>query len=112
MKQAAATKIIVSILLCGTITWTACSTAWTTEAEQIIEALIPATANLITLVASLQENLPTAELQAIQSAGSQAGTELRLLQSLIHNSSSILPQVAPSMVKAQKKFRISSSMFN
>jgi hypothetical protein len=83
MKQAAATKIIVSILLCGTITWTACSTAWTTEAEQIIEALIPATANLITLVASLQENLPTAELQAIQSAGSQAGTELRLLQSLI-----------------------------
>jgi hypothetical protein len=83
MNKAVAAKISVSILLCGTITWTACSTAWTTEAEQIIEALIPATANLITLAASLQENAPAAELQAIQSAGSQAGTDLRLLQSLI-----------------------------
>ena len=72
------------VVLCGTLMWTACSTAWVGEAEQIVEVLIPATANIVTLVATLEgKNVSASDLQTIQNAGSQAGADLQLMQSLI-----------------------------
>jgi hypothetical protein len=66
------------------VVWTACSTNWISEAEQIVAALIPATANLMTLVATLQgKSVSAADLQTIQGAGAQAGADLQLLASLI-----------------------------
>jgi hypothetical protein len=83
MKKAGMGKAL-AVVLCGTLMWTACSTAWIGEAEQIVAALIPATANLVALVATLQgKNVSEADLQMIQSAGSQAGADLQLMQSLI-----------------------------
>jgi soluble cytochrome b562 len=84
MKQIGTGKTWLAVVLCGTMMWTACSTAWITEAEQIVAALIPATANLVALVATLQgKTVSAADLQTIQSAGSQAGADLQLMQSLI-----------------------------
>jgi hypothetical protein len=71
-------------ILCGTMMWTACSTAWTGEAAKIVAALIPATANLVTLVATLQgRSISASDLQTIQSAGTEAGADLKVIQGLI-----------------------------
>jgi len=84
MEKAGIAKRFLAVGLCGTLMWTACSTAWISEAEQIVAALIPATANLVALVATLQgNNVSTADLQTIESAGTQAGADLQLMQSLI-----------------------------
>jgi hypothetical protein len=84
MKNAGLAKGFMTLLLCATLLWTACSTAWITEAEQIVAALIPGTANLVALVATLEGNsVSTADLQTIQNAGSQAAADLQLMQSLI-----------------------------
>lgn len=84
MKKAGKGKVLVAVVLCGTLMWTACSTAWIGEAEQIVAALIPAVANLVTLLATLQgKSVSAADMQTIQSAGSQAGADLQLMQSLI-----------------------------
>jgi len=77
-------KVLVTAVLCGTSMWTACSTAWISEVEQIVAALIPATANIVTLVATLQgKDVSASDLQRIQSAGTQAEADLQLMQSLI-----------------------------
>jgi hypothetical protein len=84
MTKARMGKAMVAMVLCGTLMWTACSTAWMGEAEQIVAALIPGLANLVTLVATLQgKSVSAADLQTIQSAGAQAGADLQLMQSLI-----------------------------
>jgi hypothetical protein len=77
-------KVWVVGVLCGALMSTACSTAWISEAEQIVAALIPATANVMTLVATLQgKDISASDLQAIESVGTQAGADLQLMQSLI-----------------------------
>lgn len=84
MKKIGIGKALLTLLLCGTLMWTACSTSWIGEAEQIVAALIPATANLVALVATLQgKSVSAADLQTIQNAGAQAGADLQLMQSLI-----------------------------
>ena len=84
MKKMRAGKALVAVVLCGTLMCTACSTAWIGEAEQIVAALIPGLANLVTLVATLQgKNVSAADMQTIQSAGAQASADLQLMQSLI-----------------------------
>jgi hypothetical protein len=84
MKKARIAETGMALLLCGTMLWTACSTAWIGEAEQIVAALIPGMANLVTLVATLQgKTVSAGDLQTIQSAGAQAGEDLQLMQSLI-----------------------------
>jgi hypothetical protein len=84
MKNVGMRKALVAVVLCATLTWTACSTVWIGEAEQIVAALIPGIANLVTLVATLSgKNVSAADLQTIQSAGAQAGADLQLMQSLI-----------------------------
>jgi hypothetical protein len=84
MKKAGIGKAMVAVVLCATLMCTACSTAWIGEAEQIVAALIPGLANLVTLVATLQgKSVSAADLQTIQNAGAQAGADLQLMQSLI-----------------------------
>ncbi len=84
MKNAKIGKVLIATVLVLSLMLTACSTAWIGEAEQIVEALIPAVANLVTLVATLQgKDVTAADLQTMQSAGAQAGADLQLMQSLI-----------------------------
>jgi hypothetical protein len=84
MMKAGIRKALAVLVLCTTLMWTACSTAWIGEAEQIVAALIPGIANLVTLVATFSGNdVSAADLQTIQSAGAQAGADLQLMQSLI-----------------------------
>lgn len=84
MKIARIGKWLGAAILIGTLTLTACSTTWIGEAEQIVGSLIPAVANLVTLVATLQgKDVATTDLQTVQNAGAQAGADLQLMQSLI-----------------------------
>ena len=74
----------LAIVLCLTIGMSGCSSAWISQAEEIVAALIPAAGNIVTLVAALQgKGVSAADLTLIQNAGSQAGADLQLIQSLI-----------------------------
>jgi hypothetical protein len=74
----------LGLVLCVTITLAGCSTSWIAEAEQVVAALIPAAANIIALVAALQgKSVSATDLQTIQNAGTQAGADLQLIESLI-----------------------------
>jgi hypothetical protein len=78
------TKSALALLLCGMLVWTGCSTAWVGQAEEIVAALIPAAANIVALVAALQgQSVSASDLQLIQTAGAQAGSDLQIIQSLI-----------------------------
>jgi hypothetical protein len=83
MLHALKMKVVVTVLLCGTLVYTGCSANWISEAQQIVAVLIPATANLVTLVATVQGDVSSADLQTVQSVGAQAGADLQLTQSLI-----------------------------
>jgi len=73
-----------AIVLCGTMTLVGCSTAWISEAEQIVAALIPAAANILTLVTALHGQSVSAEdLKTIQNTGSRVGADLQLIESLL-----------------------------
>jgi len=75
---------VLALVLCSTLIWTGCSTAWVGQAEEIVAALIPAAANIVTLVAALQgKSVSAADMQTIQNAGTQAGADLQLIASLI-----------------------------
>lgn len=77
-------KMMLALVLSFTMVWSGCSTNWIEEAEQIVSALIPAAANLLALVAALEgKSVSAADLQVIQNAGTQAGADLQLIQSLI-----------------------------
>lgn len=74
----------MAVVLAVTMILTGCSTDWTEEAEQIVAAMIPAAANMVTLVAALQgKTVSVEDMAMIQSAGTQAGADLQLIQSLI-----------------------------
>ena len=78
------TRAVLALVLCSTLIWTGCSTAWVGQAEEIVAALIPAATNIVTLVAALQgKSVTAADLQTIQNAGAQAGADLQLISSLI-----------------------------
>jgi len=75
---------MVAVVLCMTLVLAGCSTDWIGQAEQIVAALIPAAANIVTLVAALEgKGVSTTDMQMIQNAGAQAGSDLQLVQSLI-----------------------------
>lgn len=98
MKIAHLQRMFLSILLCGTLVWTACSTNWIGEAEQIVGVLIPAAANVMTLVATLRGNVPAADLQTAQSVESQVNSDLQLLQSLIGQYQKATPSSQPGLL--------------
>ena len=81
-------KGVGAVVLAGvlglSLVMSGCSSNWVDEAEQISAALIPAAANLVTLVAALQGHSVSAQdLAIVQNAGTQAGADLQLVQSLI-----------------------------
>ena len=66
------------------VIWSGCSRNWIGEARAIVSVLIPATVNLVTLVATLQGKTVSAEEVAIvQSAGKEAAADLQLVQGFI-----------------------------
>lgn len=74
----------LALVLCITMTLAACSTTWIGQAEEVVAVLIPAATNILTLVATLQgTSISAGDLQTIQNAGTQAGADLQLIQSLI-----------------------------
>ena len=74
----------LGVVLCVSITLAGCSTKWIGQAEQVVAALIPAAANIVALVAALEgKSVSATDLQTIQNAGTQAGADLQLIQSLI-----------------------------
>ena len=76
--------VVLAGVLGLSLAMSACSSNWVDEAEQISAALIPAAANLVTLVAALQgQSVSAQDMAAIQNAGAQAGADLQLVQSLI-----------------------------
>ena len=103
-------KMMVAVMLCLAMLTTGCSTAWVGQAEQIVAALSPAASNIVSLVALLQgKSVSTEDLQTIQNAGSQAGADLQLVQSLISQyekadtatQSGILNQIQTAIGTAQ-----------
>jgi hypothetical protein len=75
---------VIAVVLCMTIALEGCSTAWIGEAEEIVAALIPAAGNIVALVAAVQgKGVSANDMQMIQNAGTQAGADLQLIQSLI-----------------------------
>lgn len=83
-KKLNVVRALAALVLCATMILTACSTAWITEAEDIVAALIPAAANLLTLIEALQGNgVSPQDLQVMQSASTQAQTDLQLINTLV-----------------------------
>jgi hypothetical protein len=83
-KRGGLGRIGLALMLSATMIMAGCSTNWVQEAEQIVAVMIPAAANLVTLIATLEGKTVTAEdLATVQSAGTQAGSDLQLIQSLI-----------------------------
>ena len=77
-------RVVLAVVLCGTMIWSGCSTSWIAEAEQIVAVLVPAAANLVTLVAALQgKTVSAGDLATIQNVEAQAGADLQLIESLI-----------------------------
>ncbi len=77
-------RAVVGVALCITMILAGCSTDWIAEAEKIVAALIPAAANLVTLVAALEgKSVGATDLAIVQNAGMEAGADLQLAQSLI-----------------------------
>jgi hypothetical protein len=75
---------LIGLVLCGSLILSGCSTSWIAEAEEIVAVLIPAAANLVTLVAALQgKSVSDGDVAAISNAGKETGADLQLISSLI-----------------------------
>jgi hypothetical protein len=98
MKTSGVMKLL-AVLVCGMLSWTACSTSWISEAEQIVAILIPATANLVTLAATVDgKSISAADLQEIQNVGKQAGDDLQLMQQLITQYETVDASAQPGLL--------------
>ena len=83
MKAMILKRAAVAILFSWLVLSMACSTAWIASAEQIVAVMIPAAANVMTLIATFRGNVTANDLQTIQNVGTQAQADLELMQSLI-----------------------------
>lgn len=61
----------------------ACSTAWVSQALQIVAALTPAITNIVPLVALADKNVSASDMTVIENYSNQAGTALQTVGSLI-----------------------------
>ncbi len=74
----------LGVVLCASLILSGCSAEWTGQADAIVTALIPATSNVVALVAALEgKNASAGDLQLVQNAAAQVGTDLQLIRSLI-----------------------------
>jgi hypothetical protein len=77
-------RVALAAVLCLTFILSGCSTDWVGQAEQIVAVMIPAATNVVALVAAVGgKDVSASDLEAIQRAGAQAGSDLQLIQSLI-----------------------------
>jgi len=75
---------VLAIVICASLTFTGCSSNWITEAQQIVAVMLPAAANVVTLVAMLQgKTVSAGDMATIQNAGKEAGADLQLIQALL-----------------------------
>jgi hypothetical protein len=82
--RAAARKAAVAVVVSCALVMMACSTEWIEEAEKIVATLVPAVSNILALVAAFEgKSVSPQDAQVIQNAGTQAGADLQLIQSLI-----------------------------
>jgi hypothetical protein len=92
-------RVLLAVVLCATITLSGCSTAWISEAEEIVATLLPAVGNILALVTALQAgNVSAQDLQTIQSAGTQAEADLQLVQSLVTEYQKADAQAQPGIL--------------
>lgn len=83
-KQLGWARAALAVVMCLTVVLAGCSTSWINEAEEIVAALTPAASNLVALVAAMQgKSVSASDLATIQNAGTQAGADLQLIESLI-----------------------------
>jgi len=77
-------RIVLALLLGVTMIGSGCSTNWVQQGQEIIAVLMPAAANLVILVATLQgKEISAEDLALVQKAGSEVGADLTLVQGLI-----------------------------
>ena len=77
-------RIALALLLAVNIIGSGCSTNWVQQGQEIIAVLMPATTNLVILVATLQgKEISAEDLALVQKAGSEVGADLTLVQALI-----------------------------
>lgn len=77
-------RVLVGLVLCVTMILSGCSSNWIDEANQIVGVLIPASQNLVTLVAMLQgKSVSAVDLETMQNAGKETAADLQLIQALI-----------------------------
>jgi len=84
---------------------TACSTAWVTQAEEIVAAVLPAVTNIITLVSLAEGNVSSHDLSIITNSAAQANTALQTVGTLIDQYNS-----APDAQKADLLAKINTGI--
>ena len=71
-------------LLVATMMGLGWSTNWTQQAQEIMAVLMPATMNLVILVATVDgKEISAEDLAVVQKAGTEVGGDLKVIQSLI-----------------------------
>jgi hypothetical protein len=79
-----AQRALVSVVLCATLILSACSTAWVSQAEAIVAALLPSITNIITLVALAEgKGVSASDLQLVQKGATDANNALQEVATLI-----------------------------
>jgi hypothetical protein len=77
-------RIALALLLGLTMIGSGCSTNWVQQGQEIIAVLMPAAANLVILVATVQgKEISAEDFAVVQRAGSEVGADLTLVQDLI-----------------------------
>lgn len=77
-------RIVLALVLCGTMAFTACSTAWVSQAEQVIAVVLPAAVNILSLIAALKGTaVSTGDATTIENAGAQVTADLQLISTLV-----------------------------
>jgi hypothetical protein len=107
-------RIVLALLLGLTMISSGCSTNWVQQGQEIIAVLMPAAANLVILVATLQgKEISAEDLALVQKAGSEVGADLTLVQALIGAYESadqkakqrILSQIQSALQAAQENLQ-------
>jgi len=74
----------LALLLAVTMIGAGCATDWVHEAREIIAVLMPATTNLVILVATVRgQEISAEDLAAVQNAGAEVRGDLNVIQDLI-----------------------------
>jgi hypothetical protein len=90
--------LLLSAILTAILLLTACSTAWTGEASNIIKVLIPAVEALLGLIAGLGAKIPADAVTTIESWASQAQQGLTQIAELIDQYNTAEADAKPGLL--------------